>query len=111
MDWFPYDRNLRHERVKLLLNFTLSTAQKIKFSIKNFFSKYDQICKKLQTWSHLLKKFLMENFITCEVDDVQSETMLIFFSVQKIISIIEVADKKIKCSLYIFSFVCRLNLL
>ena len=35
----------------------------MKFSIKNFFSKFDQILKKLWIWSHLLKKSLMENFI------------------------------------------------
>ena len=39
------------------------TAQKMKFSIKNFFSKCDQICRKLRVWSHLLKKSLTENFI------------------------------------------------
>ena len=45
-----------------------STAQKMKFSIKDFFSKYDnQICKKLRIWSHLLKKSFMENFIFCVV--------------------------------------------
>ena len=32
------------------------------FSIKDFFSKCDQIRRKLQIWSHLLKKSLMENF-------------------------------------------------
>ena len=37
------------------------TAQKMKFSIKDFFSKCDQIRRKLR--SHLLKKSLMENFI------------------------------------------------
>ena len=35
------------------------TAQKMKFSIKDFFSNCDQIRRKLQTWSHLLKKSLM----------------------------------------------------
>ena len=47
--------------------FTLatSTVQKIKFFIKDFFSKCDQICRKLWIWSHLLKKSLMENFIFC----------------------------------------------
>ena len=35
-------------------------AQKMKFSIKHFFSKYDQIRRKLRIWSHLLKKSLME---------------------------------------------------
>ena len=39
------------------------TAQKMKFSIKYFFSKYDQIRRKLRIWSHLLRKSLMENFI------------------------------------------------
>ena len=33
----------------------------MKFSVKDFFSKCDQIRKKLQIWSHLLKKSLMEN--------------------------------------------------
>ena len=35
----------------------------MKFSNKDFFSKSDQICRKLQIWSHLMKKSLMENFI------------------------------------------------
>ena len=43
------------------------TAQKMKFSIKDFFSKYDQIQRKLQIWSHILKKSLMENLIFCAV--------------------------------------------
>ena len=37
----------------------------MKFSIKDFFSKCDQIRRKLRIWSHLLKKSLMENFIFC----------------------------------------------
>ena len=44
-----------------------STARKMKFSIKNFFSKCDQIHRKLRIWSHLLEKSLMENFIFCAV--------------------------------------------
>ena len=43
------------------------TAQKMKFSIKNFFSKFDQIRRKQWIWSHLLKKSLMQNFIFCVV--------------------------------------------
>ena len=39
----------------------------MKFSLKDFFSKCDQICGELQIWSHLLKKFLIENFIFREV--------------------------------------------
>ena len=39
------------------------TAHKMKFSIKDFFSKCDQIRIFLRIWSYLLKKSLMENFI------------------------------------------------
>ena len=39
----------------------------MKFFIEDFFSKCDQIHKKLRIWSHLLKKSLMENFIFCAV--------------------------------------------
>ena len=39
----------------------------MKFSIKNFFSKWDEIRKNLRIWSHLLKKSFMENFIFCAV--------------------------------------------
>ena len=35
-----------------------NTPQKMKFSIKDFFSKCDQICSFLRTWSLLLKKSL-----------------------------------------------------
>ena len=35
----------------------------MKFSIKDFLSKCDQIRSKLRIWSHLLKKSLTENFI------------------------------------------------
>ena len=44
-----------------------STAQKIEFSIENFFSECDQIVMKLRIWSHFLKKSLMENSIFCVV--------------------------------------------
>ena len=43
------------------------TAQKMKFFIRDFFSKYDQIHSFLRIWSQLLKKTLMENFIFCAV--------------------------------------------
>ena len=43
------------------------TAQKMKFSVKDFFSKCDQIHSFLRIWSHLLKKCFMENFIFCAV--------------------------------------------
>ena len=43
------------------------TAQKMKFCINDFFSKCDQIGRKLRIWSNLLKKSLIENFIFCAV--------------------------------------------
>ena len=43
------------------------TAEKMKFSMKAFFSKCDQIRRKLRIWLHLLKKSYMENFIFCAV--------------------------------------------
>ena len=52
------------------LDFLTDTAQKIKLSIKDFFSKCEQIRRKLQIWSHLLKKSLMKNFIFYTVNTV-----------------------------------------
>ena len=45
----------------LIRNFQ-RTTQNMKFSIKDTFSKCDQIHRKLRIWSHLLKKSLNENF-------------------------------------------------
>ena len=45
-----------------------TTEQKMKFPIKDFFRKCDQIRSFLRIWSHLLKKSLTENFIFSEVD-------------------------------------------
>ena len=39
----------------------------MKFSIKDFFGKRDQIRIFLRIWSHLMKKSLMESFIFCTV--------------------------------------------
>ena len=44
-----------------------SPAQKMKFSIKDFSSKCEQICRKLPIGPHLLKKPLLENVIFCAV--------------------------------------------
>ena len=49
---------------KVILQFI---AQKMKFSIKDFFSYCDQIRSFLRIWSDLLKKSLMENFMFCAV--------------------------------------------
>ena len=45
----------------------LCSAQKMKIPIKDLFSKCDQFSSFLWTWSNLLKKSLMENFIFCAV--------------------------------------------
>ena len=45
----------------------IHTAQEKKFSITDFFSKSDQISRKLRTRSNLLKKSVMEDFIVCAV--------------------------------------------
>ena len=42
---------------------------KMKFSIKDFFSKCDRIRSFLRIWSHLLKKSLMKIFIFCAVGE------------------------------------------
>ena len=61
----------------IALSIELSTVthilQKMKFFIKDFFSKYDQIRRKLRIWSHLLKKSLMENFIFCAVTTIKPQ--------------------------------------
>ena len=43
-----------------LMTIFARTAQKMKFSIKDFFSKFDQIRSFLRIWSYLLKKSLIE---------------------------------------------------
>ena len=45
----------------------LNTTQKMKISIRDFFSKCDQIRRELRIWSHSLKKSLMENSVFCVV--------------------------------------------
>ena len=47
----------------------------MKFSIKDFFSKYDQIRNFLRIWSHLLKKSIISNLIFCAVDTTMSKLL------------------------------------
>ena len=59
----PYwEKGLLHtpqpKSLKILKLKTGCTTQKVKCSIKDFLSKYDQIRSFLWIWSHLLKKFL-----------------------------------------------------
>ena len=56
-------RNLSNEKMYI----SSYTAHKRKFSIKEFCIKCHQIRSFLRTWSYLLKRFLMENFIFCAV--------------------------------------------
>ena len=41
----------------------------MKFSVKDFFSKCDQIRSFLWIWLHLLKKSLTKNFIFSDTDE------------------------------------------
>ena len=59
-----------HSEVHLEPSQTNITAQKMKFPIKDFLGKCDQIRRFLRIWSHLLKKSLIENFIFCAVYDI-----------------------------------------
>ena len=49
--------------IYLMLKINNALHKKWEFSIKDFFSKYDQICSFLRIWLYLLKKSLMENLI------------------------------------------------
>ena len=57
-----------------MIEFQTRFAQKLKFFLKDFFSKYKDfrelsslniLGKYDQIWSHLLKKYLIENFSFC----------------------------------------------
>ena len=61
------DRQILHFRACFCFKLGKYTAQNMKFSMKDFFSKCDQIRKKLRIWSNLLKKSLLENFNFCDV--------------------------------------------
>ena len=61
MEKYPIDPLRCSDRAFWL--YLLFTSQKMKFSIEDFFSKCDQISRKLRIWSHLLKKSSIENFI------------------------------------------------
>ena len=66
---------------KLLVFKIYFTAHKMKFSIKDFFSKCDQVLISQRIWSHLLKKYLMENFIFCAVAIREKMTRSVQFAV------------------------------
>ena len=55
----------------------------MKFSIKDFSSKCDQIRSFLQIWSHLLEKSLMGNFTFCAEQEFSLELKIGLFIVRK----------------------------
>ena len=69
LPWNPKVGSTEVQEMPLSSFFWMSTLHctKMKFSIKGFFSKCDQIHRFLQIWSHLLKKSLMGSFIFCAV--------------------------------------------
>ena len=58
----------------------------MKFSIKDFASKCDQIRSFLWIWSHLLKKSLMENFIFFVQWKAQRTVSCNFFYMHKLVA-------------------------
>ena len=80
----------------LILPLESFTVHKMKFSIKDFFSKCDQVRSFLRIWSHLLEKSLTENFVFCKVivrDNMKMIRILIRFFIK------EFTYNKILCSL------------
>ena len=67
--WFIFfvnSRNKYYTKSPFTMQNTKSrTPPKNESSIKDFFSKFDQIHNVSWIWSHLLKTYLMENFIFC----------------------------------------------
>ena len=55
-----FDKNKKQRQ---MLSSTITTQK----TNKDFFSKCDQIRRRLWIWSHILKKSLMENFTFCVV--------------------------------------------
>ena len=50
------------------------------FSAEDFFSKFEQICRKLRIFFIFAKKTLKKNFVFCAVQDSQPEANLIIYS-------------------------------
>ena len=62
-----YHYNKKLSCLRLMRTIHTYTAQNMKFFIKDFFSKCNHIRSFMRIWSHLLKKSLMENFMSCAV--------------------------------------------
>ena len=93
------DNNNIRETIKQCI-----TAQKIKFSIKNFCCKCDQISSFPQIRPHLLEKSLMENFIFCAVAPATSINDSSIFYLRSIVEYFETYNY-----LVLFAFMCYLS--
>ena len=62
------------------LNLLGLQIQKMKFSMKDIFSKCDQIRRKLHIWSHLLKISLMGKFIFCALIKSKAIFLILHFT-------------------------------
>ena len=87
--------------IKKLLHFAIYTSscsqmffKKMRFSIKDFFSKCEQICSSLRIWSHLLKKSSMENFLFCVVDVLQKRCSWKFRNIHRKTLVLECLSNK-----------------
>ena len=61
---FWYENKTKSDLI-CLMSQSKTLNKKMKFFIEDFFSKCDQICRKLRIWPHLFKKSLIGNFIFC----------------------------------------------
>ena len=75
MENMPPEKGFQPLKKRMKFPLLSNTVQQVKFSIKYFFGKYDQIRSFLRIWSHLLKKYLIENFIFCAVRDSPENVM------------------------------------
>ena len=89
------DATLKAKELKILIN-AASTAQKMKISIKDFCSKYDQIWSFLRIWSHLLKKYLIENFLFCAVQCLEAQLFTTFSNLPYHIVSVIILEMKFK---------------
>ena len=98
-----YDKLQKHNKIKSELEeihkkfveggkVCIDTAQKMRFSIKDFFSKCDQIHSFLRIWSHLLKKSFMKSFIFCALYK-KAERSTFFFKFREVESSSRVKTK------------------
>ena len=82
----------------------VNPAQKIKFSIKDFFSKSKQICSKLQIWSHLQRKSLSKSstFVQWKIYGYspaffQNHPLLKKFTDEETVGIINITGTYVEC--------------